>query len=160
VLRSVRPCRSRRQKQEHRVGIKQRRNDKNKPAQNVLIAGAEQRCEISDRAQVGTDLCPLAINASLLDLQAGERPGLADALGHELGACLALIFRQRHQGSRSALAGRLLDRGVNLADAPVDIGQDASLHRDPRIHLGVAAGDCDIAGDRVSDVRSMSISSS
>jgi hypothetical protein len=54
--------------QQHRRQIKQRRYDEDKPPQHDLVAGAEQRGEVADRAKVRLRHLPLAVDAGLLDL--------------------------------------------------------------------------------------------
>ena len=60
------------QQQRHRGRVKQDRNHQDEPAQHILVAGADQRREIPDRAQVGLRNVPVAVDLGLLDLQVGE----------------------------------------------------------------------------------------
>ena len=64
------PCR--REQQQDRSRIQQHRDDQDEPAQDVLVAGADQRREVAHLAQVGLDGATLALHSGFVDLQASE----------------------------------------------------------------------------------------
>jgi hypothetical protein len=61
------------------------------PAQDVLVVGAHERREISDRAQVGVSHLVVAVELRLLDLQLCQCLVRLVALGGELGPVPALV---------------------------------------------------------------------
>lgn len=63
------PGRRRGHEQQHRGRIEQQRDHKDEPTQHVLVAGAEQRGEKSNRTKVCPDDPALAVNGGLLDLR-------------------------------------------------------------------------------------------
>jgi hypothetical protein len=63
--------------------VEQQRHHQDKPTHHILVAGAEQHGEISDRANVGFGHAALALNARLPDLKDSQRLGLGSALGDE-----------------------------------------------------------------------------
>ena len=106
------PCR--REQQQDRSRIQQHRDDQDEPAQDILVAGAEQCCQIAHRTQVGLCHPPIAVDLGLLDLQVGEDlrldrklVGKAVALGvpsfvvcsAELGAALIAILFSKTIGT-------------------------------------------------------------
>jgi hypothetical protein len=64
------PCH--RDQQQDRRRIEQERNDQDEPAQDILVARAEQCCQIAHRAQVGLGYPLVAVDLGLLDLQIGK----------------------------------------------------------------------------------------
>jgi hypothetical protein len=64
-----------------------------------------------------------------------------------------LAFYRREGGFRPAALRSLLDRGVDLADAPVEVRYHVRLNRDPGFDIGSAAGDGSLAFDPVPDMR-------
>jgi hypothetical protein len=56
-----------------------------------LVAGAEQRCQIADRAQVGLRDLSLPVDLGLLDLEFGQDLVCMVALGGELRPVAALV---------------------------------------------------------------------
>ena len=85
----------RREQQEYGRRIEQDRNHQDEPAQDILIAGAEQGCQISDRAEVGLGHPLVAVDLGLLDLQVGKGLSLNRKLVGKAGALglPALVIR-------------------------------------------------------------------
>src|SRR5258707_493961 len=97
-LRSVLPCRC--EEEEDGSRVEQQRNHQDKPAQDVLVACAEQCCQIAHRTQVGLCDLPVAVHPGFLDLELGEGLGLNRKLVGQAGALgpPALIIRGAELG--------------------------------------------------------------
>src|SRR5579871_1400325 len=70
-----------------------------KPAQDVLVASAQQRRQIADRAQVGLCNLPVAVGLRPPDLEFSEDLVGLVALVGEVRPDAALIGRDLHRGS-------------------------------------------------------------
>ena len=57
----VRPCPRRCEEQQHRGRVEQQRNHENEPSEDRLVAGADQRREVTHRAKVALDGAALVI---------------------------------------------------------------------------------------------------
>ncbi len=112
-----------------------------------LVAGADQRREIPDRAQVGLCDLPIAFDLGLLDLEFREDLVRLVALGSELRPVSALVGGKLHGRVGAALRGRFLYGAVYLADAAVEVRHQIGLNGYAPLDIGSAAGDGDVAAN-------------
>ena len=78
----------------------------------------------------------LGVNLGFLNLQAGEEVDLALALRNDVSSLAALLVGNRHRTDGAAKPGRFLDGGVDLGDAPIEVGGALALDREARIGVG------------------------
>jgi hypothetical protein len=68
-----------------------------------------------------------------------------------------LAFDQSHSRRGTASPGRLIDSGVDLPDAPVNVGHVRSGEMSASLDLGLVLSNLGLAGDRVIQVITASV---
>jgi len=93
------------------------------------IGRPDQLGEVLHRSGVCLGAPALRVDLGLLDLHGGERLRLRLASRGQIGASAALGVGERHRPGGPAAPRRFLDRGVDLADTPIEVGDGLSLNR-------------------------------
>jgi hypothetical protein len=119
----LRPGARSREQQQYRSWIENYRDHEDEIPEDVLVAGADRRRELSDRAQVSVGHLPVALDPRFPDLDIGEGLILLLALRGELHPITA-DQQQLHGGVGAPVRGGLIHSRVYLRSpaVPATIG--------------------------------------